>query len=83
MIIGSNVSKIFYGAFKNCPINNFYSYTQTPPEIDFQLPSNSSNYSFYGIDKNNATLYVPAGCKSAYEASKWATYFGAIVEMSN
>ena len=39
-------------------------------------------YSFGGVNKDNATLYVPAGCKTAYEVSDWAKYFGTIVEMN-
>ena len=91
MIIGNNVTTIWYGAFSCCPLNVFYSYTQTPPVIDCVegLPDTAiSNmptevrYSFGGVNKDNATLYVPAGCKAAYEASDWAKYFGTIVEMS-
>ena len=91
MIIGNNVTTIWYGAFSCCPLNAFYSYTQTPPVIDCVngLPDTAiSNmpteirYSFGGVNKDNATLYVPAGCKAAYEASDWAKYFGTIVEMS-
>ena len=91
MIIGNNVTTIWYGAFSCCPLNAFYSYTQTPPVIDCVngLPDTAiSNmpteirYSFGGVNKDNATLYVPAGCKAAYEASDWAKYFGTIVEMN-
>ena len=91
MIIGNNVTTIWYGAFSCCPLNAFYSYTQTPPVIDCVngLPDTAiSNmptevrYSFGGVNKDNATLYVPAGCKAAYEASDWAKYFVTIVEMN-
>lgn len=89
MIIGNKVTTIHYGAFSKCPLNAFYSYTQTPPILDF-IPEgmNTSNmptevrHSFGGVNKNNATLYVPAGCKTAYEVSDWAKYFGTIVEMN-
>ena len=89
MTIGNNVGAIYYGAFSKCPLNAFYSYTQTPPILDF-IPEgmNTSNmptevrHSFGGVNKDNATLYVPAGCKTAYEASDWAKYFGTIVEMN-
>lgn len=88
MIIGNNVTTIYYGAFSNCPINKFYSYTQTPPTIDI-IPSGIDTsgmreefkYSFGGTNKDNATLYVPKGYKEAYEESDWAKYFGTIVEM--
>lgn len=81
MTIGNNVTTIYYGAFW-CPIKDFYSYTKTPPAIDV-LPSGVSNKSdsFLTEYKNEATLHVPAGCKAAYQASKWANYFGSIVEM--
>ena len=86
--IGDNVKNIYLGAFSNCPLQQFYSYTPTPPSINVLIPgmnttgmSDDMRYSFYGIDKENATLYVPKGCKAAYEASDWATYFGTIVEM--
>lgn len=91
MTIGNNVTTIWHGAFSCCPLNAFYSYTQTPPVIDCVtgLPDTAiSNmpteirHSFGGVNKDNATLYVPAGCKAAYEASDWAKYFGTIVEMN-
>ena len=88
MTIGNNVTKIWYGAFYNCPLEKFYSYTQTPPVIDWipedmdtsDMPSDMK-FSFGGVNKDNATLYVPVGCKSAYEASDWAEYFCKIIEM--
>lgn len=85
--IGNNVTSIYYGAFFNCPLNTFYCYTQTPPAIDVTPegmdPSilGDRRYSFYGVNKDNATLYVPKGCKAAYESSDWAKHFGTIVEM--
>lgn len=85
--IGNNVKSIDYCAFLNCPLNTFYSYTQTPPDIDVIYegmdPSTLGDrrYSFYGVNKDNATLYVPKGCKAAYESSDWAKHFGTIVEM--
>lgn len=91
MTIGNNVTTIWFGAFSYCPLNAFYSYTQTPPAIDVAtgVPDTTINnmpseirHSFGGVNKNNATLYVPAGCKTAYEASDWAKYFGTIVEMN-
>ena len=81
MTIGNNVTTIYSAAFW-CPIKDFYSYTKTPPAIDV-LPSGMSykSDSFLTEYKNEATLHVPAGCKAAYQASKWANYFGSIVEM--
>ncbi len=87
--IGNNVTTILYSAFFDCPITSLYSYTQVPPTIDFippgmdpsAIPSERMR-SFVGIVKDNATLYVPKGCKAAYEASDWANYFGTIVEMN-
>ena len=89
MTIGNNVTSIFYGAFSRCPLKEFYCYTQTPPVIDV-IPTgvNTSNMpseaklSFGGINKDDATLYVPSGCKSAYESSDWSKYFGEIKEMN-
>lgn len=87
MTIGNNVTTINYGAFL-CPIKNFYSYTQVPPAINVIPEGMNINYipsdqreSFIKSNKDNATLYVPAGCKAVYESSDWATYFGTIVEM--
>lgn len=79
--IGNNVTTIYYGAFW-CPIKDFYSYTKTPPTIDV-LPSGVTyqSNSFLTEYKNEAILHVPTRCKAAYEASKWANYFGTIVEM--
>ncbi len=87
--IGSNVAIIFYEAFRNCPLNTFYCHTQIPPTINY-IPAGMNTdgmleeqkLSFRGVAKENATLYVPKGCKAAYEASDWANYFGTIVEMN-
>ena len=36
----------------------------------------------FGNIAQEAILYVPIGCKSAYEASDWTNYFETIVEMN-
>ena len=84
--IGNNVATISYEAFLNCPLETFYCYSPIPPTIDF-IPSNhyipeERKFSFKGVNMEDATLYVPKGCKAAYEASDWANYFGTIVEMN-
>ena len=50
-----------------------YCYATIPPVL---------NESSFGNIAQEAILYVPIGCKSAYEASDWTNYFETIVEMN-
>lgn len=81
--IGSNVTSIGKGAFGQCSIKKCYCYATTPPTLEYdtyRLPD-SVAYNFYFGVKRGATLYVPAGSGSAYEASKWSYIFDVIEEM--
>ena len=72
LTIGSSVEMIGNMAFSNC--KGFTSITSeaiTPPML---------LYSFYDIP-NSIPLTVPAGTKSAYEATSWS-YFTNIIEAS-
>ena len=78
--IGNGVTTIWYAAFSNCPIEKFYSHTAVPPILKSDL--NGQNLPpFQNVNKETATLYVPIGCKAAYEATEWNNYF-TIVEMA-
>lgn len=50
----------------------------TPPTIK---GSEMFNNLHSGVKIDSLTLYVPAGCATAYSESKWATFFENIVEM--
>ena len=70
--ISGNVTTIGVGAFYNC--SNLTSVTvniETPIAIDYDTFSSQAN----------ATLYVPAGSKAAYESADYWKEFGTIVEM--
>ena len=71
--IGNGVASVGSWAFKSCStLTQLYCYAITPP--------NCGTDALDGIN-NNATLFVPKGCKSAYESSNWASYFSEIKEM--
>ncbi len=45
-------------------------------------PSWIINGAFYGVDKNNCTLYVPQGTKDIYQATpEWSYFFVNIVKV--
>ena len=72
--IGNSVASIGSNAFSSCSaLTKFYCYATTPPDCQ--------TIALSGIQNNNATLYVPKGCKSVYESSNWASYFSEIKEM--
>lgn len=54
------------------------SLTTVTVDIETPLPISSETFS----NKTNATLYVPHGCKAAYEAAYYWKDFKSIVEMS-
>ena len=70
------IAYIGYGAFDNCQeLLNFTSYLTYPIPLDF------GEFVFFPcIDE--ATLYVPKGCKSHYEFAKGWRDFGTIKEMN-
>ena len=69
--IPSSVTSIGNYAFYNCELTSVYSYMETPPSIDYDTFSN----------RKNATLYVPCGCKAAYESKSYWREFKEIIEM--
>ena len=72
VIIPSSMTSIGYGAFYYC--NNLISVTammENPVEIEPGTFMNTNN-----------TLYVPYGCKAAYEAADYWNCFKEIVEMA-
>ena len=72
--IPKNVINIGGGAFRDC--RNLTSVTclnMTPPSISSTSFTNSAD----------ATLYVPGGCKSAYQAANYWKQFNNIVELTD
>ena len=69
--IPSSVTSIGNDAFKYC-----YSLTSVTVDINTPLAITSGTFS----NRANATLYVPADCKSAYEAADYWKEFKAIKE---
>lgn len=72
VVIPSNVTSIGYYAFYGC--SNLTSVITEATE-----PVAISAYVF--TNRANATLYVPSGCKTAYEAADYWKEFKEIVEM--
>ena len=75
--IEGNVSTIKYNAFGGCPSLEMFS-------INRFVPLKMSSYNGEVFEKKNiqnATLYVPAGSKAAYETSYLWKDFKEIVEM--
>lgn len=66
-----SVTNIGSGAFLGCSeLTNVNNLSETPQSIDNYVFSNSAN----------ATLYVPIGCKTAYEAASYWNEFKEIIE---
>ena len=71
--ISSSVANIESTAFYDLPkLTSITTLATTPPAL-------TANAFYY--TKNNATLYVPAGCVEAYKASAWNDVFETIMEM--
>jgi hypothetical protein len=70
--IPNSVTSIGEAAFLNCS-----SLTSVTVDINTPLAITSNTFS----NRANATLYVPAGCKSAYEAADYWKEFKEIVEI--
>ena len=80
--IPANVTEVGLSAFEGCEsLSEVRCYRQAPPTLKAH-----SDYGVYvGVDQftgisENAKLYVPKGCKSAY--SSWGEYFSEIIEMN-
>ena len=74
--IPNSVTSIGLFAFCDCTgLNSIISEIKAPFDIDFVFQSNKNG------NKLNATLYVPFGTKSLYEASSGWNQFADIVEM--
>ena len=71
--IPAQVNSIGTGAFGNCPnLTSVKVFRESPLTIYYDTFSNRAN----------ATLYVPAGSKSAYESANYWKEFKEIIEMS-
>ena len=71
-LLPENLKSIGEYAFWGCiNLTEVYSYMQQPVEIDGYVFTN----------RNNATLYVPSRCSSAYNAALFWKQFKQIVEM--
>ena len=74
VVIGNSVTNIKSGVFDECyNLTKITCLATTPPSVYYDT---FSNY--------NADLYVPAGCKSAYETTEYWENFNIIeIEESN
>ena len=72
VIIPSSVTSIGVGAFYGCD-----DLTSVTVGIETPLAISENTFS----NRANATLYVPAGCKAAYEAADYWKEFKEIIEM--
>ena len=87
--IPNSVTSIGFGAFGGCSgLTSFKSRILSPDKVvskSFFEPYEPSwiiNGAFYGVDKNNCTLYVPQGTKDIYQATpEWSYFFVNIVEV--
>ena len=73
VIIPNSVTNIGYNAFNDCSV-----LISVTVEIETPLTIDENTFS----NRANATLYVPSGCKAAYEAADYWKEFKEIVEPS-
>ena len=76
--IGNSVITIGNSAFQGC--SRLTSITSLIP-ADKLYSIEIESYTFYGLDKNNCTLYVPYGAKETYAAIEGWNEFTNIVEI--
>ncbi len=93
VVIPSTVTWLGFGAFANSgtsPVTQVISLATTPPEV-FEVINKNDNstraWYEYNVFNNetytSAPLYVPAGCKSAYQAAHDWKNFTHIYELTN
>ena len=76
LIIPKVVELIDVNAFYGCSsINSIVSYAETPPVL--------GENAFYGVNKDNFTVEVPAGCVDAYRQAPGWREFKRFAEYSN
>ena len=80
--IPSSVDSIGGAAFADCSIKEVTMKAKNPISINSSVFSYYSNYSYYSYT-NLATLYVPDGCKAAYESSDVWKDFKEILEFGD
>jgi len=70
LTIGNSVASISDFAFYGCSeLIEIHSENPTPPQVE-------ESYTFYGVNKEACTLYVPAGCASIYASRPvWKDFF--------
>ncbi len=74
LTIPNSVTSIGDGAFFGCrSLTSVIVENEIPLQIDYEV--------FYNSNYRNATLYVPVGCKAAYEAADYWKEFKEIIEM--
>lgn len=93
VVIPSTVTWLGFGAFANSgtsPVTQVISLATTPPEV-FEVINKNDNstraWYEYNVFNNetytSAPLYVPSGCKSAYQAAHDWKNFTHIYELTN
>ena len=70
--IPSSVTTIGDWAFSYCDLANVTSLNMIPPQIEINT---------FGNNAQNATLYVPIGCKTIYKSQTYWESFSNIVEI--
>ena len=71
VIIPSSVTTIGTLAFYRAPLEFVYVLSTTPPTLSGQT-------AFMDVP-SSCILYIPKGCKDAYESSDWVYYFTILV----